>query len=548
MNTILLVDDDDYVIEGLLRHIPWAEMNVQVAGTASDGIEGLARYRELRPDFVITDIYMPGMDGFQLTEAIRELDPDVPVVFLSGYDDLANARKAVSNGVHHFLLKPPGLTEIDFVVREVVQKLNETRERDELLAQYLQQQAVVQRSMKDTFFRNLLATRYRPDELPQERIAFMSLPVRPSVQALAISLVRSSDTARRDEREWQLLRFGTGNVIRETIAAELGGESGLSAEMVEVSDQEFVVIFLADGTDEQARERLAAAAEKASALTAANILQYMKLSVLAGLGTVRSGYAGLIDSYLESKRAVEIAEMNEWNRVYVYSAEVEAEREAAVSMEAVRELHDAIFSKKWQRAAELWGTVARDLSGAGTPLPVCKGICSGIVSAVWTAGQTFGGIDDGEAAAASTPGLEEQLLRLNRFGSNRQLVDWMEGLFGRLMAGMREEAGGRRSHALVDKVIKDYIEKCYHEPLSLEGIAVRLHVNRNYLSQLFKRVTGEPFVTFLNKYRIRKAIELIVTGKYLVYEISEKVGFQNSTYFSQVFKSITGCSPSEYNR
>ncbi len=100
----------------------------------------------------------------------------------------------------------------------------------------------------------------------------------------------------------------------------------------------------------------------------------------------------------------------------------------------------------------------------------------------------------------------------------------------------------------MDKVIKDYIEKCYHENISLEQIAANLHVNRNYLSQLFKRVTGEPFVTYFNKYRIRKAIELIGTGKYMVYEISEKVGFQNSTYFSQVFKSITGYSPSEYDR
>src|SRR5690606_15483155 len=99
-----------------------------------------------------------------------------------------------------------------------------------------------------------------------------------------------------------------------------------------------------------------------------------------------------------------------------------------------------------------------------------------------------------------------------------------------------------------DRVIHEYIERCYHENITLEQIAAKLHVNKNYLSQLFKRVTGEPFVTYFNKYRIRKAIELIETGNYMVYEISERVGFQNSTYFSQVFKSIVGCSPSEYRR
>jgi len=115
---------------------------------------------------------MPAMDGFQLTEAIHDIDPLVPIVILSGYDDLDNARRAVSSGVHHFLLKPPSLAEINFVVREVLQLLNESRERDELLESYLQQQEIVRRSMKDAFFRDLIVTRYRAGELPTERIAF----------------------------------------------------------------------------------------------------------------------------------------------------------------------------------------------------------------------------------------------------------------------------------------------------------------------------------------------------------------------------------------
>jgi two-component system response regulator YesN len=122
----------------------------------------------------------------------------------------------------------------------------------------------------------------------------------------------------------------------------------------------------------------------------------------------------------------------------------------------------------------------------------------------------------------------------------------MDDHVSRLISQMTEAFQGKKSHALVDRVIKDYIEKCYHRSISLEEIALTLHVNRNYLSQLFKRITGEPFVTYLNKYRIEKAKEQIMTGKYMVYEISEMVGFQNSTYFSQVFKSITGYSPSEF--
>ena len=221
--------------------------------------------------------------------------------------------------------------------------------------------------MKDAFIRDLLATRYRPDELPRRRLAFMGLPETPSVQALSIALVRSDVAARREEREWQLLRFGTGNIIRETVAAGLDGMPGLAAEAVDVSDQHFVVVFTA-GTapDEREKTRI----EELSNAIVGHILQYMRLSVLAGLGTVRAGWHGLIDSYLESKRAVEIAEMNEWNRVYRFAEESRSERDTHVPMETVKELHDAIYLKQWQLARELWRSLGGALASCAAPLPV----------------------------------------------------------------------------------------------------------------------------------------------------------------------------------
>jgi len=538
MRTILLVDDDDYVIQGLLRHIHWEDMGVRIVGTAADGAEGLDRFRELRPDLVFTDVYMPNMDGFALTEAIHRIDPAVPIVILSGYDDLANARKAISSGVQHFLLKPPSIAEIEFVVGEVLQLLSESEERGALLESYAQQHELVRRSMKDAFFRELLTTRYRPEEMSVDRIAFMGLPERTSVQALTISLVRSNVSVRREEREWQLLRFGTGNIIREMVQAE-AVHPCCWVEVLEYSDQEFVVIFLGEelsGADVQPFVM-----ELSNGMLD-NILKYMKLSALAGLGTVQDGYARLMDSYLESRSAVEVAEMNEWNRVYAYAALNRSEPDKSVCMDDVRLLHDAIFRKQWQQADELWSRVKGMIAGGCVALPVCKGICSGIVSALWTASLTSGPHPGSEAG----PGLEELLLHVSNCGSVKQLMACTDGVVSRLTAQIREEQIGKRSHALVDKVVKDFIEKRYHEDFSLERIAASLHVNRNYLSQLFKRVTGEPFVTYLNKYRIRKAIELLNTGQYMVYEISERVGFQNSTYFSQVFKSITGYSPSEH--
>lgn len=560
MNTILLVDDDEYVIDGLMRHIPWEDMGVRVVGTARDGREGLDKFRHMRPDVVFTDIYMPEMDGFQLTDAIHAEDATVPVVILSGYDDYANARKAVSSGIQHFLLKPPSIAEIMFVVREIQQQLTESEERDQLLANYLQQQEVVRQSMRAMFFRDLLTTRYRLEQLPGRRIAFMGLPDKPEVQTLTISLIRSDASYRREEREWQLLRFGTGNIIRETLADKLADEQRtgrLLAEVVEYSDQEFVILFLGCGDPVLADGDVRCKIMHISEEIITNVLRYMKLSVLAGLGSVKRGYESLIDSYLESRQALDLAEMREWNRVFVYEDDRHGEGDDSLALETVSLLFDAIHRKQWPEVRARWDKLKEELAAVAVPLPVAKGIAAGLISVLWAAVQPDGYAARGAAGSepATGPsgegegsGLETLHVQLARIGSPGQLVNWMDSHVNKLLARLREDQPGRRGHALVDRVIRDYIEKEYHQPLALEQIARELHVNRNYMSQLFKRVTGEPFVTYLNKYRIRKAIELLETGRYMVYEISDRVGFQNSTYFSQVFKSVTGYSPSAYNR
>ena len=557
LKTILLADDDQYVLEGLLRHVPWEGMGVRIVGTARNGREALDLYRSLKPDIVITDIYMPEMDGFQLTEAIHRDNPSFPVVILSGYDDYENARRAVRSGIQHFLLKPPSLAEIEFVIGEVVQALEESREREELLAGYLRQQELLRRTMREAFMREMLSTRYRADELPRERIEFMGLPPRPAVQVLTLSLIRPDQLGRMREREWQLIRFGTGNILREMLRERLGEHGPVRAEVVDYSDREFVVVFLAE-RDGEAGELNAPLIREVSDVMAERVLQYMKVSLLGGLGSARVGYEQVIDSFLESQAAVETAEMSGLNKVFRYGEDGADATAAELPQMLLRRLLDDIFRRNLPEAGEWWSRLKEAIAGSPAALPVLKGVCGGVLSALWSAWPSTAAAPDAarDAAAASVPSasdnrafrLDELLLALNRCGSAAELAEWMDEQVTRMLAQIREEVQGRKSHILVDRVIHEFIEKEYHRDLSLEEIASALHVNRNYLSQLFKKITGEPFVTYLNKYRVEKAKELLMTGRYMVYEISEMVGFQNPTYFSQVFKSLTGCSPSAYNR
>ncbi|MCD8085814.1 MAG: helix-turn-helix domain-containing protein [Clostridiales bacterium] len=94
--------------------------------------------------------------------------------------------------------------------------------------------------------------------------------------------------------------------------------------------------------------------------------------------------------------------------------------------------------------------------------------------------------------------------------------------------------------------IQEYICHNLSKPLSLNDVAAVFNFSPNYLSQLFSQNGESSFVEFVTATRINTAKELMATTDLKIYEISERVGFESSSYFSKVFKKLEGVSPREY--
>jgi len=117
---VLLVDDEPLVLEGLAFMIDWESRGFRVCGEACDGEEALDRILELKPDLVVTDVSMPAMDGLQLIEhCAKTLNAPCRFVILSGHDDFASARKALTCGVLDYWLKPIDVEEIHAALEKI---------------------------------------------------------------------------------------------------------------------------------------------------------------------------------------------------------------------------------------------------------------------------------------------------------------------------------------------------------------------------------------------------------------------------------------------
>lgn len=93
----------------------------------------------------------------------------------------------------------------------------------------------------------------------------------------------------------------------------------------------------------------------------------------------------------------------------------------------------------------------------------------------------------------------------------------------------------------------DYIGSHYSDPnITVGEIAQHLGLSEGHLSHTFKKETDYTLLNYLTRYRIHKAMELLRDCRLKVYEVAERVGYKDITYFSATFKKLVGMSPSEY--
>jgi len=100
----LLVDDHLLFREGLCSLLS-AQPDIEVVGQAGDGLEALVMARELRPDLILMDVTMPGMDGLEAIEQIVEILPEAKIVMLTVHDDRERLFEAIKYGAVGYVLK-----------------------------------------------------------------------------------------------------------------------------------------------------------------------------------------------------------------------------------------------------------------------------------------------------------------------------------------------------------------------------------------------------------------------------------------------------------
>lgn len=121
MADILIIDDERAIRKTLGEILSFEGYKLE---EAADGEEGLKRFREKNFDVVLCDIKMPKLDGIEFLQKAAEINPDVPIIMISGHGNIETAVEAVKKGAYDFIQKPPDLNRLLITIRNALEKTN----------------------------------------------------------------------------------------------------------------------------------------------------------------------------------------------------------------------------------------------------------------------------------------------------------------------------------------------------------------------------------------------------------------------------------------
>lgn len=125
---ILVIEDNDDLARGLANNLEIEGFSVEIA---PDGAEGLERVRRSRPDLLILDLMLPGMDGYRVLNMIRESGNDIPVLVLTARTEETDKVRGFREGADDYVTKPFGLLELIGRVHALLRRSRTARDRIE---------------------------------------------------------------------------------------------------------------------------------------------------------------------------------------------------------------------------------------------------------------------------------------------------------------------------------------------------------------------------------------------------------------------------------
>lgn len=536
MYKLVIVDDEAAIRKGMCNYIAWKHMGFEVVADFEDGTETVDYINRNSVDVILTDIEMAQVSGLMLAKHIYQSKLPIKTVILSGYKEFEYAREALEYNVEHYLLKPIRMEEVQKVFgkikdsldqqkMELEGRLSEKKRIDELMPQ-----------LQEQFWLSLLVGDASGEAQILKRSGLLQLQLRTDTPCAVLdvklkdhwnknTITMDPMNSKQNIELWSNRRFidntfsATDN-LKDNHPGILFYPVHLLSSMtkvIAVSEQE-------QDMDQFEKDLKRLVAEKTEA-----VFKLLKLEMAISVDKL---YTNIVELD-QSKDRFELQPF--------YSGEPNQELQPEAYERLIKQykrLSTCIKAADFEKLPTEVDEVLLELSS----LPV-EYVKQCILSVFSMLSNHFMKTGDEFWLALNEIIRYRELAELNSINELRTKCVSMMSAAVREIGKMQNEL----SKGVIEQAA-EYMEANFGQDLSLELVADRYYLNHSYFSRLFKQYTGSTFTEHLIQLRMEKAKELLVTGKYKVYEVSNLVGYKSEKYFFSIFRKYSGSSPAEYYR
>ena len=542
---LLIVDDEpmavDFLVE-VLQEVPDLELEITKAYSGKDA---LAKLGAAKADILLTDIRMHGMDGIELADQILLMWPRCKVIFLTGFNDFEYAQTAIRKGGIDYVLKTEGDTVIINALRKAIAGIEAEVNEDQILQKARQQYHLALPSLRRDYLLECLQGEEDSLLTRKRRFQELGIDLNPDLPVL-LGLGRIDNWGKfAAPADRVLLFYSIFNISEEFFGQEM-------CMLVFQYDRTRVAWLVQpkEGQNQKAAAHAMADCAERIQSTCKTMLK-TPLSIALSDDPVTWEHAG---SRIEALKLMLTFQVGSGVEMLV-SIPQEGARAELKSRQLLNE------------AGRLRSTVHKlDLLEAYMD----NGDKAGFISLYNRFFQAEGPLFAGEAGKWFGLELFSHLSAFFlTYMNKRELIDeiegefqteklynpdlhagWLEmvGYFGSLGARIADRNGRmqrERAHDLIGKVHR-YIDLYLHEELSLTKFAELVYLSPPYFSRIYKQITGQGLLEYINETRIRKAKLLLKTTDKKIHEIAAEVGLESAPYFTRLFRKKTGRTPQEY--
>lgn len=498
----IIVEDEPVIRSGLARHLPWRELGVGEVRAAANAEEALALCRTFRPDVILSDIRMPGMNGIELCSKFREKLPDSQIIFISGFSDKEYLMAAIRLGAVSYVEKPVSVPELSAAVRKAVASVRRLgRQRTGLLHSLLCPDPRGEREALDSLVKN------GGGRIPGAGARFR------------IGILK----ARSAIRDMEAL----AGACREALSARVpGGSVGLAADSA--GDSAAILLLSSDG---EAAEAPREAAVCEGILSAAGVFG----DCFLGVGERVDSLCRLPDSCRAAEEAVKSLSYKGWNR-YAFCSEKRSEYQGDLSEDERNAFYKLLLDGKSGEAQEFLDGIHRKfIEGHAVLNFYVRNLYYQLNGEVSRAQRR-------RTLQGARPRDRESLF-MDEAQTIREMHDYVSG---RALECCRESGEDRKGNRAVAAVLKYLNENPDDRNISIRTLADRVYLTPTYLSGVFKKQTGVTIGQYLTKVRIERAERYLADPRFRLYQIAALCGYEDANYFGKIFKKQTGMLPSEY--